>query len=606
MRHRRSTWRAAASRPSAATRTTRSAAATSAPRRWRSRTCTRTPTACAGRCGAAGADWEEIAWDEALDEAAERLAAIQKAHGRERGGASTRATPPSTTTAPLLFGQVFLRSLGTRSRFSATSVDQLPHMLASLLMFGHQLLLPVPDVDRTRLLPGARRQPARLQRQPDDRARASSAGSRSCARAAAGWSWSTRGARRRRPWPTATCPSGPAPTRCCCSPCCTSLFAEGLVRPGRLAGFADGLDAGRARWPRRSRPKRWPTRPACRRTRSRELAREFAAAPSRRWPTGASASRTQEFGGLALAGSSTCSTSSPATSTARAARCSRGRRWTWWRWPRASASAATSTRAAAACAACPSSAASCPVAVLAEEIETPGAGPDPRAGDLGRATPCCRRPTARRLERALAGLEFMVSIDIYLNETTRHAHLILPPTGRAGARPLRRRLPPAGRAQHREVLARAVRRAAADARHDWQILLELARRLDARQGRRGLEAAADARRCCGRLGPRGLRRRCCCAPGPYGPPAAALRRGLSLAPPRQARRTASTSGPLRAVPAGAALHAAAAASRWRPSASSPTWSGCGAGWPGRERRCCSSAAATCARTTRGCTTASGW
>src|SRR5262249_55452508 len=39
-----------------------------------------------------------------------------------------------------------------RSRYSATSVDQLPHMLASLLMFGHQLLLPVPDVDRTSFL----------------------------------------------------------------------------------------------------------------------------------------------------------------------------------------------------------------------------------------------------------------------------------------------------------------------------------------------------------------------------------------------------------------------------------------------------------------------
>src|SRR5260370_10181675 len=42
-----------------------------------------------------------------------------------------------------------LRALGSRARFSATSVDQLPAMLAALEMFGHQLLLPVPDVDRT-------------------------------------------------------------------------------------------------------------------------------------------------------------------------------------------------------------------------------------------------------------------------------------------------------------------------------------------------------------------------------------------------------------------------------------------------------------------------
>src|SRR5206468_2988116 len=45
---------------------------------------------------------------------------------------------------------IFSRALGTHTRYSATSVDQLPHMLAALEMFGHQVLLPVPDVDRTR------------------------------------------------------------------------------------------------------------------------------------------------------------------------------------------------------------------------------------------------------------------------------------------------------------------------------------------------------------------------------------------------------------------------------------------------------------------------
>src|SRR5213075_38441 len=44
---------------------------------------------------------------------------------------------------------LFNRAVGTKARFSATSVDQLPHMLAALEMFGHQLLMPVPDVDRT-------------------------------------------------------------------------------------------------------------------------------------------------------------------------------------------------------------------------------------------------------------------------------------------------------------------------------------------------------------------------------------------------------------------------------------------------------------------------
>src|SRR6185436_17026964 len=50
----------------------------------------------------------------------------------------------------LLFVPGFLRSLHTRNKFSATSVDQLAHHVASFLMFGHQLLLPIPDIDRTK------------------------------------------------------------------------------------------------------------------------------------------------------------------------------------------------------------------------------------------------------------------------------------------------------------------------------------------------------------------------------------------------------------------------------------------------------------------------
>ena len=49
----------------------------------------------------------------------------------------------------MLFAPGFIRSLHTRNRFSATSVDQLAHHLSAFLMFGHQLLLPVPDLDRT-------------------------------------------------------------------------------------------------------------------------------------------------------------------------------------------------------------------------------------------------------------------------------------------------------------------------------------------------------------------------------------------------------------------------------------------------------------------------
>ena len=97
-----------------------------------------------------GTDWEEIGWDEALDEAAERLAAIQRRTDATRSR-STRATRPSTTTARLLFGQraaaqPWARAAATPRRRSTS----FRRCWRPCSMFGHQLLLPVPDVDRTR------------------------------------------------------------------------------------------------------------------------------------------------------------------------------------------------------------------------------------------------------------------------------------------------------------------------------------------------------------------------------------------------------------------------------------------------------------------------
>lgn len=95
-----------------------------------------------------GERWVETNWDSALDEAAERL------HGvRQRWGANAVAVyagnPTAHNYASLLVGLDLRKELATRNHFSATSTDQLPHMFAALHMFGHQLLLPVPDVDRT-------------------------------------------------------------------------------------------------------------------------------------------------------------------------------------------------------------------------------------------------------------------------------------------------------------------------------------------------------------------------------------------------------------------------------------------------------------------------
>src|SRR5687767_846826 len=117
-----------------------------------------------------------------------------------------------------------------------------------------------------------------------------------------------------------------------------------------------------------------------------------------------------------------------------------------------------------------------PVSTLAEEVETPGAG-QVRALLTVAGNPVLSTPNGRRLERALPGLELMVAIDPYLNETSRHAHFVLPTT------------PPLQR-DHYDVIfhALAVRNTARysaplfapepGVRHDWQVLAALARRLD--------------------------------------------------------------------------------------------------------------------------------
>ncbi len=66
-----------------------------------------------------------------------------------------------------------------------------------------------------------------------------------------------------------------------------------------------------------------------------------------------------------------------------------------------------------------------PVACLAEEIDTPGDG-QVRALITMAGNPVVSTPNSGRLERAIEGLDFMLSLDIYVNETTRHADVILP------------------------------------------------------------------------------------------------------------------------------------------------------------------------------------
>jgi len=436
-----------------------------------------------------------VGWEEALSEAARRLAAIQKAHGKN-AVATYQGNPVVHNHGALLFGQVLLKNLGSRSRFSATSVDQLPQMLASLLMFGHQLLLPIPDLDRTDffLILGANPLASNgsLMTAPgvEKRLRAIQARGgrvvvvdprRSETAAIADRHLSIR----------------PGADALLLAALLHTLFEERLARAGRLSEFTDGLEV------LADAVKRFPAEavadptgiPA---TAIRELARDFAAAPTA-VAYGRVGVCTQEFGGLAcwLVNALNLVTGNldrvggsmfPRPAADLVAFADRiGQRGHF-------------DKGRSRVRGLPEFSGEWPVAVLAEEIETEGPG-QIRALVVSSGNPVLSAPNGPRLEHALGKLDYMVAIDLYLNETTRHANLILPPTF-------------ALERSHYDLVFHllAVRNTAkysaplfpppADAKHDWQIQLELATRLEAaRDGHRW--RAALKRKLLSWLGPDG-------------------------------------------------------------------------------------------------------
>ena len=417
-----------------------------------------------------GATWREADWDEALTLVATRLRAVREDHGKD-AVAVYQGNPTAHNLGLLTYGQVFLRKLGTRNAYSATSLDQLPHMLAALTMFGDQLLMPVPDLDRTDCFVALGANPlasnGSLMTAPDVKGRLK-------ALLARGGQLIVIDPRRTE---TAELASAhhflrPGTDALFLLSLLHVLFTEQLARPGRLARFTDGLDALEAI--AASYP---PARTAATTGVSPEavtgIARALAAA---KHPVlyGRLGVCTQAFGGLAawlcyavnvvmgaLDAEGGLMFSTPAIDVLPLAR-TLGFDGGFDRWR-------SRVRGL------PEFGGEFPAVTLVDEIETPGAG-QVRALVTCAGNPVLSTPGGPRLERALSTLDFMVSIDPYLNETTRFAHVILPPTSvlersdydlalaAFSVRNVARYSPP--------VFARGP-----DQRHDWEICAELAARM---------------------------------------------------------------------------------------------------------------------------------
>ncbi|TCP57194.1 anaerobic selenocysteine-containing dehydrogenase [Tamaricihabitans halophyticus] len=417
-----------------------------------------------------GEHWRETDWDTALNVAASGLRAARKNHGKDALGVY-QGNPSVHNLGLLIYGQMFLRSLGTRNLYSATSVDQLPHMLAGLLMFGHQLLFPIPDVDRTDLFVCLGGNPevsnGSLMTAPNMRARLKAIRARG-GKVVVVDPRRTETAQRAdehhfiRPGTDALLLLSIVHT----------LFAEDLVRPGRLADHLTGtaeLRTAALDFP----PEVTAASTGIAAPVTRELARQLAHTP-RAVLYGRIGICTQEFGGLAawlvnvvnvltghLDEPGGAMFTTPALDAIPLTK----------RIGHAGSFASWHTRVSGY----PEFGGESPVAALAEEIDTPGTG-QVRALLTSAGNPVLSSPNGPRLEKALAGLDFMVSIDGYLNETTRFAHVLLPPVS-----PLERSYFNAA-LSHTNVRNTAkyhapVFQPGPDQRHDWQILLGLMLRL---------------------------------------------------------------------------------------------------------------------------------
>jgi anaerobic selenocysteine-containing dehydrogenase len=382
----------------------------------------RTPLRRVGGVGGAGGSWEPVSWSEALEEAGTRLAEVQARHGRGALGLYL-GNPTVHSYTAMLGASLLSRAIGSRARFSATSVDQLPQMLASLEMLGHSLLLPIPDVDRTAYFLVIGGNPIASN---GSLMTAPGIGARLDALRARGGKLVVVDPRRtetasRADVHLAVRPGGDAQLLL---GVLHVIFAEGLARPDRLAAFTDGLDrlaAIAARFP----PERVALRAGVDADAIRTLARDCAKAPRAVCYARVGAC-TQEHGGLVawlvvalnvvtgnLDRPGGAMFTMPAADLVGMLGLS-GDRGGFARYR-------SRVRGL------PEFGGELPAAALAEEIDTPGKG-QVRALVTFAGNPVLSTPNGARLDRALSGLEFMVSIDLYRNETSRHANLILPTT----------------------------------------------------------------------------------------------------------------------------------------------------------------------------------
>jgi anaerobic selenocysteine-containing dehydrogenase len=364
-------------------------------------------------------EFAEVSWDEAFAEVERRLMPLIEAHGRD-AVAVYIGNPSAHIVDFQVYGRALTKALGTRNVYTASTVDQMPKHVSAGHMFGGALTIPVPDLDRTMhlLVLGANPLASNgsLMTAPDARGRLRRIRER-------GGKVVVVDPRRSR---TAEHADEhhfirPGTDALLLFAMVHTLFEEDLATPSEhLAGVDDVRALARPFTPEAAAPATGIAAAEIRR-----MARELAAAESAA-VYGRIGTTTAAFGTLAswlvdvlnaltgnldreggamfplAAAGQTNANPSPPTRRGFATG-----RWT------------SRVRGL------PEAIGELPVSTLADEIETPGEG-QVRALITMTGNPCLSTPNSGRLSEAVAGLDFVLSLDVYLNETTRHADVILP------------------------------------------------------------------------------------------------------------------------------------------------------------------------------------
>lgn len=370
-----------------------------------------------------GGELREATWDEAFDAVAAGLRPVVERYGPHAVGV-VLGNPNVHTVAGALYPTVLLAGLRTRSLFTASTLDQMPKHVSSGLLYGDANAVPVPDLDRTDhlLLIGANplESNGSLCTAPDFPGKLKALRAR-------GGTLTVIDPRRTRTARLADrhVAARPGTDALLLAAMTHVLFEEDLVDLGHLAPYVQGVDDVAAAV-RDFTPEAAAGACDVGADTIRTLARELAAAPtaavygrigSCTVPHGTLASWLVDVlnvltGNLDRPGGALF----PLSATDRTPRpAGPGRGFALGRW---------NSRVSRH----PEVKGELPISALAEEIDTATDDGSPiRAVIAVAANPVLSAPDGDRLDKALGSLDFMVVVDPYLNETSRHAHVLLPP-----------------------------------------------------------------------------------------------------------------------------------------------------------------------------------